>query len=57
MWTSFAATGKPSTNKIEWKQLDSNEKPYKCLNISNELEMIDLPNTDYLAFWDSLYNY
>lgn len=57
-WTSFAASGKPLTKNDEWEPLQfDNEKPFKCLQISREPKMIDLPNSKHLAFWDSLYNY
>lgn len=38
-----------------WLPLSKDDKVFKCLNISDELEVIDLPETDKLKLWDSMY--
>lgn len=71
LWTQFAETGNPNTTKlpeIKWRSLhqtrhhqqhqDSDcdaDEAYKCLNIGDELEFIDLPEMEKLKVWKSLY--
>lgn len=38
-----------------WPPVGPNDIVYKCLNISDELEVIDLPEADKLKLWDAMY--
>ncbi|XP_001359777.4 esterase B1 [Drosophila pseudoobscura] len=59
MWTAFAATGDPNCPAIapaEWLPVERTENGVEhCLNISQKLEMIELPEAEALAVWDSFY--
>lgn len=58
IWTSFAQNGNPNCDVIKdvnIRPLDKNEKTFKCFNVSNEVEVIDLPEGEKLKIWDSLY--
>lgn len=58
MWTQFAENGNPNgveTKNVVWKPVES-QPPFTCMNISNELSVISLPETKRLATWDSLYD-
>ncbi|XP_055905524.1 esterase B1-like [Eupeodes corollae] len=58
IWTHYAATGDPNTDRIQpvvWKPAEIDESPTKCLNISHDVKYIDLPESDKLKIWDSLY--
>lgn len=58
IWTTFAQDGNPNCSalgELKWESLSANKTPFKCLNISNDLSIIDLPETKRMAFWDSLY--
>lgn len=58
IWTSFAKNSSPNCDVISdvnIRPLEKNEKPLKCCNISNEVQIIDLPETEKLQVWDSLY--
>lgn len=57
IWTTFAEFGNPNDTLIEpinWKPVTS-VKEYMCLNISNDLSYIELPEKKRMEFWDSLY--
>lgn len=57
IWTKFAESGNPNDTLVEpidWKPLRSTEE-YMCLNISNDLTYIELPEKKRMEFWDSLY--
>lgn len=59
MWTHYAATSDPNTDRIKptvWKPVSVEESPRKCLNISEKVEFIDLPEAEKLNIWDSLYS-
>ncbi|XP_037939280.1 esterase B1-like [Teleopsis dalmanni] len=62
LWTTFAETGNPNTGKIngmkgiKWRPLRSGDKTLKCLNISDELKFIDLPEMPKLKVWQELYS-
>ncbi|XP_037947549.1 esterase B1-like [Teleopsis dalmanni] len=62
IWTQFAATGNPNNKDIPgmeavtWEPLKIGEEVYKCLNISDELKMIDLPEMEKMKIWESLYD-
>lgn len=55
LWTSFAKSSRPSCAdlSIEWRAV-SNREPTICLNISNKLELIELPETKYLELWHQM---
>lgn len=58
IWTKFALDSNPNHNILNteyWTPVDKNLIPYKCLNISNEMKMIDLPEMEKLLVWDSIY--
>lgn len=61
MWTQFAATGNPNCSEMGdtvWEpigQPPTAGRPMQCLNITDTLSVIDLPETDRIAFWDRLY--
>lgn len=58
IWTKFAQDGNPNCSalgELKWESSSGKKTPFKCLNISNELSIIDLPESKRMAFWDSLY--
>uniref|UniRef100_A0A1B0AZH3 Carboxylic ester hydrolase n=1 Tax=Glossina palpalis gambiensis TaxID=67801 RepID=A0A1B0AZH3_9MUSC len=38
-----------------WLPISPDDTTFKCLNISDELEVIDLPETEKLQLWDNMY--
>lgn len=57
MWTQFSSTGNPNGEElktIKWHHLVNSASALKCLNITDELGFIDLPETKRLEFWDSI---
>nr|AAF26721.1 alpha-esterase 1a [Drosophila buzzatii] len=57
MWTAFAENSSPQCPELEpiqWEPLDSNATA-KCLNISQQLKFIKLPERKQLKVWDSFY--
>lgn len=59
MCTSFAATGRPNHPAFEnlnWEPV-SRLAPFKCLNISKQLSVVDLPHTMRLQFWNTMYDF
>lgn len=61
MWTHFAATGNPNCATMGdtvWEPITAaptTDRPHQCLNITDTLGVIDLPESDRIAFWDQLY--
>lgn len=61
LWTSFATSGNPNNPQseylkgVKWEPLASTKTPYKVLNITEKLEVIELPEAKRMAFWDSMY--
>lgn len=58
MWTQFSSTGNPNGDELKtviWEHLVKSTAALKCLNISDELSFIDLPETKRLEFWDSIF--
>ncbi|EDW14177.1 esterase B1 [Drosophila mojavensis] len=70
MLVHFAATGKPSialypqeepdgnTTSVQpevWLPISRQDAVFKCLNISKDVHVIDLPEADKLWLWDSMY--
>ena len=43
------------TFSTRWLPVGPKDVVYKCLNISDELEVIDLPEADKLKLWDAMY--
>ncbi|XP_030559575.1 esterase B1 [Drosophila novamexicana] len=57
MWTSFATTGNPNCPQIEptqWEPLRPGGSEL-CLNISEQLEFMPLPESKEFVVWDSFY--
>lgn len=57
MWTSFAATGNPNCQLIEpihWEALRPGGSEL-CLNISEQMEFMPLPESKEFVVWDSFY--
>nr|AME15817.1 carboxylesterase [Bactrocera dorsalis] len=57
IWTSFAANSDPNCDNLdgnEWMPLQADGKLH-CLNVSEDLEVIELPEIHKLQVWDSLY--
>lgn len=58
IWASFATLGYPQIDSIKhnetWKPIES-KRPYKCLDIGEDLTFIDLPETERMAVWDAIY--
>lgn len=69
MLVHFAATGKPSISLFTQEEADGDTEPrphvwlpisrkdavFKCLNISHDVKVIDLPEAQKLWLWDSMY--
>ncbi|BFF89525.1 esterase B1 [Drosophila madeirensis] len=59
MWTAFAASGDPNCPAIapaKWLPVQRTDNGVElCFNISQKLEMIELPEAGTLAVWDSFY--
>ncbi|KAH8279021.1 hypothetical protein KR018_012575, partial [Drosophila ironensis] len=59
MWVAFAASGNPNCKAIasaNWEPVRRMDGPVeRCLNISQELKMCELPEVDSLIVWDSFY--
>lgn len=64
LWTQFAATGDPNGEHLRragvdrWPSIGSDHvdlsSGYRCLNIDRRLEVVELPETERMAFWDGL---
>ncbi|XP_037945474.1 esterase B1-like [Teleopsis dalmanni] len=57
IWTSFATNGDPNGETLEnviFEPLTRDEN-MKCLNISEKMEFIDLPELEKLKVWNSFY--
>lgn len=64
-FVAFATTGNPNNETIDSVQWEPVPKPaidaqtntanYKCLNISDEITLIDLPEAKRMKLWDGLY--
>jgi Carboxylesterase family len=62
VFTSFASTGNPNSNiidadmeNVEWKPVDTQQPPFKCLNLDVHLSAINLPESERLTIWNELY--
>lgn len=62
IWTQFATTGNPYSSKINgmdtisWDPVRKTDETIKCLNISDDLKFIDLPEWPKLKSWESLFD-
>ncbi|XP_053969313.1 esterase B1-like isoform X1 [Anastrepha ludens] len=62
MWTHFAATGNPNNKElpemesINWEAIKEPVPAYKCMNIGEELEIIDWPEMRKIKVWESTYD-
>lgn len=59
LFTSFVATGVPTTSTtdtVKWEPV-SRSAPFKCLNIAEQLSVIDLPQAKRVQFWESIYDF
>lgn len=57
IWTSFAANSDPNCDNLDgnkWTPLQADGKLH-CLNVSEDLKVIELPEIHKLQVWDSLY--
>nr|XP_036675220.1 esterase B1 [Drosophila suzukii] len=57
IWTAFAATSNPNCDEIahiDWKP-STRDDPKRVINISNDIEIIDLPENEKLKIWDDIY--
>lgn len=58
LWTEFARTGNPNGEQtrqlVQWDPVQPGE-PLRCLNLSQELTYVEMPELDRMHFWDSLY--
>ncbi|KAH8279025.1 hypothetical protein KR018_012579, partial [Drosophila ironensis] len=57
IWTAFAATSNPNCpeiGEVEWKP-SAKESAKQVLNISEKVEIIDLPEYEKLQIWDGIY--
>lgn len=57
IFVAFAETADPNCKEIEpilWEPLEKKES-FKCLNISTNLDFINLPELEKLKIWDSFY--
>lgn len=62
IWTQFAATGNPYSSEINgldmisWDPVRKTDESIKCLNISDELKFVELPEWSKVKVWESLYD-
>ncbi|KAH8311839.1 hypothetical protein KR044_008224, partial [Drosophila immigrans] len=59
MWTAFAANSDPNcqaTDSAKWAPVEQTPNgAHNCYNISNDMEMMGLPEATVLAVWDTFY--
>lgn len=59
IWTEFAKSGQPNCEEIsevEWQPIVlSAGDPFKCLNIADDVKIVDLPEHERMQLWDGLY--
>lgn len=62
IWTQFAATGNPYSSKINgmdtisWDPVRKTDESIKCLNISDDLKFVELPEWSKLKGYESLFD-
>lgn len=65
IWAAFATSGNPNNDAIapaQWEPVptpaidpETSEIKYKCLNISDDVSFVELPEAERMQFWDSIY--
>lgn len=57
LFTAFAASSNPNCKEISHLQWEpsTNDQPQRVLNISNDVEIVDLPEFEKLKVWDTVY--
>ncbi|XP_062123463.1 esterase B1-like [Drosophila sulfurigaster albostrigata] len=61
IWTQFATSGNPNSSKINgmdmitWDPVRKTDDTIKCLNISDDLKFVDLPEWPKVKVWESLF--
>jgi cholinesterase len=59
VFTQFAKSGNPNDpavlESLKWEAIDGKTPPFKCLNIAEDLAIIDLPETTRMLAWDAMY--
>ncbi|EDV93360.1 esterase B1 [Drosophila grimshawi] len=59
MWTAFAASSDPNcpaTDSAQWTPVElTSNRVHNCYNISEEMQMMALPEAAILAVWDTFY--
>ncbi|XP_062123471.1 esterase B1-like [Drosophila sulfurigaster albostrigata] len=62
IWTQFATTGNPNSSKINgmdmitWDPVRKTDDTIKCLNISDDLKFVDLPEWPKVKVWESMFD-
>ncbi|EDV93366.1 GH19269 [Drosophila grimshawi] len=62
IWTQFAASGNPHSSKINgmdmitWDPVRKSDESINCLNISDELKFMELPEWSKIRIWESLFD-
>ncbi|XP_011209321.2 esterase B1 [Bactrocera dorsalis] len=62
IWTHFAATGNPNDKHVpgmeslSWEPIRTPEPAYKCLNIGEELKVINWPEMEKVKVWASTFD-
>ncbi|XP_060646789.1 esterase B1-like [Drosophila nasuta] len=62
IWTQFATTGNPNSSKINdmdmitWDPARKTDDTIKCLNISDDLKFVDIPEWPKLKLWESMFD-
>lgn len=58
MFTQFAKTGNPNIPEIEptvWEPVRKSDVSIKCLNIGENVYIIDMPDQESLDVWDTFF--
>lgn len=62
VFTSFASTGNPNSNiidadmeNVKWEPVDTQQPPFKCLNLDEHISFVNLPENERLTIWNALY--
>ncbi|XP_051862896.1 esterase B1-like isoform X3 [Drosophila albomicans] len=62
IWVQFATTGNPNSSKINgmdmntWDPARKTDDTIKCLNISDDLKFVDIPEWPKLKLWESMFD-
>jgi len=58
IWTKFAESSNPNcdaTSPLEWKPVKLTTEALKCFNIGTDISFINLPETERMRLWDSMF--